>query len=210
MSRKKKKIIVLMAAGIFLSMSVIISGCANAKQVQAEKESLLQQVESLNQEKESLYATYEEINEKYSQVSQELESINESIEAVQKETELQEEDVVVRVTDKGELPKDIYNGRYSDICTMTFEITNNTERDIQGIEGTLKIMDLFGKEIMVSGCDFTGQTIPAKQTITDDGRIFEVNEFLSEHVQYYNTAFKDLKFDYTVSQVVFTDGTIKE
>ena len=207
---KKKRIMVFIVADILLLVSVIISGCANAKQFQEERESLLQQIESLSQEKESLYATNEEINKKYSQVSQELESINESFEAAKKETELQEEDIVVRVVEKGELPKDIYNGRYNDMCTMTFEITNNTDQDVQGIEGTLKIMDLFGKEIMVSGCDFTGQTIPAKQTITDNGLIFEINQFISEHMKFYNTAFKDLKFDYTVSQVVFTDGTIKE
>ena len=123
---------------------------------------------------------------------------------------MQEEDIVVRVVEKGELPKDIYNGRYNDMCTMTFEITNNTDQDVQGIEGTLKIMDLFGKEIMVSGCDFTGQTIPAKQTITDIGLFFVINQFISEHMKFYITAFIDLKFDYTVSQVVFTDVTIKE
>ena len=49
-------------------------------------------------------------------------SIKELVEAAKKEAELQAEDVIVVVIDKGELLKDIHNGRYNDYCTMKFQI----------------------------------------------------------------------------------------
>lgn len=79
----------------------------------------------------------------------ELASIKELVEAAKKEAELQAEDVIVVVIDKGELLKDIHNGIYNDYCTMKFQITNNTDKDIQGIEGRLSIRDLFGKDIAI-------------------------------------------------------------
>ena len=93
---------------------------------------------------------------------------------------------------------------------MKFKITNNTDKDIQGIEGKLKIMDLFGKEILTAGCDFTGHTIPAGETVVNDDLSFEINEFINEHMKLYTTAYEDLKSEYTVTQIVFTDGTVKE
>ncbi len=93
---------------------------------------------------------------------------------------------------------------------LKFEITNNTDKDIQGIQGKLKIMDLFGKEILTAGCDFTGHTIPAGETVVNDDLSFEINEFINEHMKLYTTAYEDLKSEYTVTQIVFTDGTVKE
>ena len=190
-------------------VSIVITGCGASDELQTQNESLSNQVESLTAEKESLSADLESINSDYDKVNQQLTSIKKSIEEAQKETEVQEGDVTVIVTDKGQRPKNINAGQFNDYCTTTFQITNNTDKDIQGIEGRLTIKDLFGKEIMQMGCDFTGQIIPAKQTIINDALVFEVNPYISEHVKFYSTEFKDLIFEYKVSQIVFTDGTIK-
>ena len=63
---------------------------------------------------------------------------------------------------------------------------------------------------MTIGCAFTGETIAAGATITNDDLSFECNEFMDEHMKLYNEEYKDLKFTYVVKQIVFTDGTVKE
>ena len=127
-----------------------------------------------------------------------------------KEAEIQAGDVVVRLIGKEDVEKDSSKWIFNSYSNLKFEITNNTDKDIQGIEGKLKIMDLFGKEILTAGCDFTGHTIPAGETVVNDDLSFEINEFIDEHMKLYTTAYEDLKSEYTVTQIVFTDGTVKE
>lgn len=93
---------------------------------------------------------------------------------------------------------------------MVFNITNNTDKPIQGIEGVLVTKDLFGKEIIKSECDFTGHIIQPGETYKNEDLAFEINNFMSDHMELYNTEFKDLKFEYTVKQIVFEDGTVKK
>ncbi len=46
--------------------------------------------------------------------------------------------------------------------------------------------------------------------MVNDDLSFEINEFIDEHMKLYTTAYEDLKSEYTVTQIVFTDGTVKE
>lgn len=202
---KKQMMALLMAVSM-----ISASGCGNSKELVAENESLKAQVEGLSGEKESLSTQMEQLSGKYEQVSNELKSIKESIAAVENEKKLKQEDVTIVVAGKDVIPADSSAWRFNSYCTMVFEVTNSTDKDIQGIEGMLKVMDLFGKEILTIGCDFTGEIIPSGQTITDDSLSYSVNEFMDSDMQFYNTDFKDLKFEYTVSQIVFTDGTVKK
>lgn len=189
---------------------MILTGCSNVKELQAQNESLSEQVQILTSEKESLSSELTSVQNDYDKVNKELQAINESIEESKEAEKVQESDVEIIVTNKEQKPKDIYSGQYNNYCAMTFQITNNTDKDIQGIEGGLIVSDLFGKEIMRVGCDFTGQVIKSKQSITEDELGFEVNPFIDEDMKFYNTDFKDLKFEYIVHQIVFTDGTVKK
>lgn len=179
-------------------------------QLKNENKSLQEQIESVQIEKNNLLSELESANQKYNELQEELKSLEKSIETGEKEKEIDSNDVTIIVTDKGELPEDINNGRFSNYCTMEFQISNNTEKDIQGVEGILEVKDLFGKTIIEMGCDFVGQTIPAKQIIVEDELVYEVNQFSDSDVQFYTTDFEDLKFEYEVTQIVFTDGTKKE
>ena len=140
----------------------------------------------------------------------ELDTLKADIEEAEKETTVQDGDVTVLVTDKTVTPKNTDHWIFSNYVNFVFSITNNTAKDIQGIQGELNISDLFGAEIMTVGCDFTGETIAAGATITNDDLSFECNEFMDEHMKLYNEEYKDLKFTYVVKQIVFTDGTVKE
>ncbi len=118
--------------------------------------------------------------------------------------------VKVFVSDKINTPKDINNWIFSNYVNIIFELTNNSEKPIKGIEGFLTVKDLFGKEILTCGCDFTGINIQPSDTITVDNLSYECNEFLDTDNQFYTTDYEDLKFEYKIESIVYTDGTAIE
>jgi len=120
---------------------------------------------------------------------------------------VENEKVVVKTIDKKNLSEDWDANRYSPRVEFTFEIFNNTTKDIKGVQGVLKIKDLFGVDIMSVSVDFTGQTIKAKGKITNSDMGMDINEFMDKHVKLYNTDFDDLKFEYEVTSIVYSDGT---
>ena len=122
---------------------------------------------------------------------------------------IRDEEVVVTVTSKKNLPKDYDAGRYSERCQFVFNVENMTDKDIKGVQGTLKICDLFGEEIISFGCDFTGQNVPAKKSVDYTEMGIDINEFMDSHVKLYNTDLDDLTFEYTINNIVYSDGASK-
>lgn len=117
-----------------------------------------------------------------------------------------DDEVVVEVTGKTNIEADIHSGRYSDRVALEIQVTNQTDKTIKGVQGVLTVDDLFGKKIISSNCDFTGQTILPGETVTYDGIGIDVNEFIDSHVKLYNEAFDDLSFSYKVSEIVFANN----
>lgn len=115
--------------------------------------------------------------------------------------------VKVVCTDKGELPKNTSKWRFSSYVTFTFELTNNSDKPIKGVQGILHINDLFGSKIMDVGCDFTGHTIQPAETYVNNDLSLEINEFKDEHTKLYNEDYSDLNFEYEPTAIVFADGT---
>ena len=122
---------------------------------------------------------------------------------------IRDEEVVVTVIEKTNLAENYKQNRYSDRVEMTFRLENMTDKDIKGVQGTLTISDMFGEEIMSSGCDFTGNVIPSKSSIDVSGLGFDINQFLDYQVKLYNTALEDLLFSYKISNIIYTDGSAK-
>lgn len=118
--------------------------------------------------------------------------------------------VTVTCTSKSNDPADYLNGRYSDRCDLKFEITNNTDKPVQGVQGLLIIDDLFGSNIMKITCNFTGQTINPGETIENDEMGMDINEFVEADVKVWNERFDDLKFSYLVNSVVYSEGSASE
>lgn len=114
--------------------------------------------------------------------------------------------VKVKVTSKTVTPKNSDNWIFSNYVNFVFKITNNSNKAIKGVEGTLIVYDLFDKEIIQMGCDFTGNTIASGKTITEDDLSYECNEFIDEDMKLFNTDYKDLKFKYEVESIVFSNG----
>ena len=66
---------------------------------------------------------------------------------------------------------------------------------------------------MPSGSSYKpGDILTAKngKTIEVDGFGMEVNEFMDSDMQFYNTAYENLLFEYDFSKVIFTDGSTIE
>lgn len=52
--------------------------------------------------------------------------------------------------------------------------------------------------------------IEAGQTEIIDWLSYEVKLYEDDAVKFYSTAYEDLKFDYRISKIVFTDGSVKK
>ena len=118
-----------------------------------------------------------------------------------------ERTVNVTVTDKRNVPEDIYNGRFSDCVEFTFNLKNQSDKSVRGVEGILHIQDLFDKNILSINCDFTGQIIPANESITISDLGMDINPFIDDHSKLYDEDFADLKFVYEITNIVYDGDT---
>ena len=109
--------------------------------------------------------------------------------------------VKIEVTNKYNKGKDYDAGRYSERVEFNFKITNKSSKAIKGIQGTLIIKDLFGKDIISINCDFTGETISPNKYITVTDLGMDINQFMDNHVKLYNEKYEDLKFEYIIKSI---------
>lgn len=122
--------------------------------------------------------------------------------------EMQSEQYVkVYVADKSTTPRNTSQWIFSNYVNMIFEVTNNSDKDIKGVQGVLTVYDLFGVEIISINCDFTGKTIKSGDTITVSDLRYECNDFIDSDMKLYNTNYSDLKWAYKVTSIVYTDGS---
>lgn len=91
---------------------------------------------------------------------------------------------------------------------FTFDVMNNTNKSIKGVQGTATFSDMFGVKILDLNCDFTGQTIAVNSSILVSNLVMNCNQFIDDHMKLYNTNTTDLLFNYKATAVVFTDGTV--
>ena len=119
------------------------------------------------------------------------------------EPDLISDEVLVEVTNKINLPEDWDAGRFSSRVEFEFQITNQTDRNIKGIQGTLVIKDLFGVEITSMGCDFTGEVIPAQGSIAMSNLGIDINQFMDDHIKLHAEVYEDLIFEYLVTSIVY-------
>lgn len=122
---------------------------------------------------------------------------------------IKDDKVIFTVENKINYEKNAKAWRFSPFVEFVCKIENMTNKDIKGVEGELIISDLFGKKIGSTECDITGEDIPANGYITKNGWGIEINEFMDTDMKIYNTNYDDLKFEYKVKQIIYTDGTIE-
>lgn len=152
-----------------------------------------------------LEAENEHLKSENAQLVQENATLKAKLEEKEKETVVQEDDVTVLLTNKS-TSTDRLQQMYVD---LVFSVTNNTDKEIKGVQGVAIFKDIFDVDIIKMNCDFTGKTIAPGATITVDDLSVDINQFMDDHLKLYNTAYDDLHFSYNVTAIVFTDGTTK-
>lgn len=114
--------------------------------------------------------------------------------------------VKVVLKNKTVTPKDSDNWIFSNYVNFVFDVKNNSNKSIKGVQGKAIFKDQFGEEIKTIGCDFNGHTIKPGKTLKVSDLCLECNEFLDDDMELYSTKYKDLKFEYKVTKIVFSDG----
>lgn len=115
--------------------------------------------------------------------------------------------VIVTVREKRSLDIDYDEYRFLPRVDFSFEVYNNTDKDIKGVQGELHIKDLFGVEFVNGYMDFVGQTIKAKESGIYEYLGYDLNRLAEEDMKLFNTDYDDLIFEYKVTSIVYTDGT---
>ncbi|HHU32698.1 MAG: hypothetical protein ACOX1Y_13225 [Zhaonellaceae bacterium] len=180
-----------------LLISLLISGCSSDQEKIAKLE---KQIAELQEQVNTLQTNYAKVNA-------ENEALKVQLEEETGQGILGEEDVVITVIDKINIPANTDKWQFNDLVRLHISITNNTNKDIKGIKGVLHFKDMFGVSILRSQCDLTGYTIKAGETCVNEDMTLEINNFMDDHVKIYNTRYEDLIFEYKVQQIMFTDGT---
>ncbi len=170
-------------------------------------EGLQENVEELKNQISDLQSQVDDLKTQLSTVQTERDTLQAKINK-KEDKKVESDDVTVKFTNMKSSPADLDNWKYSE--TVEFEITetNNTDKDIKGIQGVVDIQDMFGSSIMMIQCDLTN-TVKAGETIIDDSLGMEINQFMDDHVKLYTSDYDDLIFKYKVDKILFTDGTSK-
>lgn len=99
---------------------------------------------------------------------------------------------------------------YSEFVQLPYKVINRYNKEIKGIQGIMHIKDMFDVEIMSVGWDIASTPIPVNGYIEENGFGIEINQFMDDHMKVYNTTYENLIFEYEVTKVLFSDGTIIE
>lgn len=113
--------------------------------------------------------------------------------------------VIVTVREKRSLDINYDEYRFSPRVDFSFEVYNNTDKDIKGVQGELHIKDLFGVEFINGYMDFVGQTIKAKESEIYEYLGYDLNRLAEEDMKLFNTDYDDLIFEYKVTSIVYED-----
>jgi len=104
------------------------------------------------------------------------------------------------VADKG-----FIEGDFQDYITFTLQLTNTTNKDIEGMKGTLVFNDLFGDQIQRVNFSYddgipAGETKPYRATV-------DYNQFIDGDVTLRRTDLSKIKTEWDVNTIIYTDGS---
>jgi hypothetical protein len=89
--------------------------------------------------------------------------------------------------------------------TMEMAFENKTDKDIQGVKGTLKITDIFGDLIKNTSFSYD-RGIAAKKTAIYKGSL-DINRFDDKDLKLYTSDFDKLKTSFEIATIIYKDGT---
>lgn len=94
---------------------------------------------------------------------------------------------------------------YQSANTFTFKFTNNTDKDIEGVQGTINFMDLFGNSIKQVKLTYDDGLKAGESKLYS--ATVDYNQFMDEDIKLKNTDLAKLKYEWDTDMIIYTDGT---
>lgn len=108
------------------------------------------------------------------------------------------------------IPENYKIGRYKDYNNFKYSIQNKTNKEIKAIGISFTVFNALGEQIGEGfGMDFTDERIPANGSYKGDAP-YSFNQLSDIGNELKNAKFEDLTFNFTVSKIVYSDGTTLE
>lgn len=202
-----KKLICLLLV-ILVAVSMFGCGSSELQKTISEQEEIISSLESQLQKEKS---AEEEAEKSLSEEKQQREAAEKKLEAYeaseQEEQENTKEGIVVTLTDKYDMAMSQYLQDVYRYAVMEVSVTNNTGKDISGIDGYAYFYDMFGHLLMQIGADFAEEVIKDGETKVYT-KSYTCNMYITEESRFCNATFENTKLVYQIKKVVFADGTV--
>ena len=113
--------------------------------------------------------------------------------------------VTVTLLAKKELPKNYELGQYSEYQQFRIGVQNNTDKQIVGVSGEIKFIDVFDKEVGAVNFRISENIDPTKSATWVGGR--DYNQFIEAHRAVWNLEQGKYTTKFIPEMVVFKDGS---
>ncbi len=101
--------------------------------------------------------------------------------------------------------KGFYSASFQDQNTFKLKFTNNTGKDIEGVQGVLSFSDLFGNTIKNVNVSYDEGIKTGESKIYSAG--IDYNQFMDSDIKLKSTDLGKLKYEWHVNTIIYTDGT---
>lgn len=200
---------------------------ADAKIKEIKREGKSTKATIVNQENEELRISMVKTPERYWRVvgidvedfkkispdSTNIEKVKENEKKQKEEEEKQKYEklrgiVSLELKEKSFIPSDFMKGTYEDLIVLGLNFTNHSDRNIKGIQGQIRLLDIFGNEIMSPRLRYD-QGVNAGET-KEYNISTSYNQFIQEHKKIKDTALGDLKYEWFPTTILYEDGSKEE
>lgn len=113
--------------------------------------------------------------------------------------------VVVTLVQKAELPSDYRANRYSDTQTFKIGVKNTSDKELVGVSGELKFIDVFDKEVGAVSFGISEHIKPGGDLLWQGERRY--NEFIPQHKAVWTLQEGQYKTRFVAETLVYADGT---
>jgi hypothetical protein len=118
---------------------------------------------------------------------------------------VQPKKVSLEITNKGFHEADIMSGDFQSQITMDVKFTNETDKEIKGVEGVLTFYDIFDNQIFATKVSYD-DGIPAHASKVWKS-VIDYNEFIDEDVKLKDTELQNLKYKWEVNTIIYKDDS---
>lgn len=101
--------------------------------------------------------------------------------------------------------KKLSNEGFISVQEFTFQITNNTDQDIEGVQGTVNLFDLFGNKIKSVKLTYD-KGISKGETKLYQASI-DYNQFIDSDIKLGSKELSKMKYEFDVDTIIYKNGT---